>query len=643
VEEQEIGNLADDSGVSCYFKINLADIFEKFLDAVLIVDFQQTIIYANKKSEEVLGQNREDLIEKKITEILFGIDELFHFPRFYKENKKPPIEVIKANFKGSNELNKYLFIKIIPIIEGSMIIISDETEKQEIEQNLKECENKFREMVDLLPDIVFEINKQLIITYANTVAFEKFGYFKEEFEKGLNVLDMLSVNEVNGGKQILGEIFTGKITEPMEHRLKKKDGTEFYGLVHSSPIYENGQVVGIRGIISDISNRKITEEKLKESEVKFRMIAEQSFMGIAILQDDLLKYLNQKLADIFGYSYEEIKKWPAKAYINLIHLEDREKVVQQGRKKQYGDTDVITHYQFRGVKKSGETIWLVIYSESIFFENKPADLVTLIDITEKKKTEQKTTEYLEEIKKQNEKLKEMDKNKDEMLNIVAHELRTPLVSILGFAELLLEDRSNLSPIQIQNLKVIERNSQRLNQLIERILNINKMEMGKIQLKFEIFDLRQLIYNVIEELSFQIKQKLHNIIIKIPPKSVIKADKEGVHEVIFNLITNAIKYTLNRGNIVIETKKYGLNQIFSIKDNGIGISKEDLPHIFERFANINQKKHKILGDVKGIGLGLTICKKIIELHGGKLWAESEGENKGTTVTFEIPISLEDANN
>jgi len=156
--------------------------------------------------------------------------------------------------------------------------------------------------------------------------------------------------------------------------------------------------MGYRGIDRDITEKLEAGRKLKESEEKFRTITEQSFLGIAIQQDNIIKYVNNQLAHTFGYTVEEIMNWEVGGFLNVIHPEDREMVGKQARKKQLGESDSIDQYQFRGIKKNGDTIWLEIYSKSIIYDGKPADFATIHDITEGKIIEQKLLESEEKFR-----------------------------------------------------------------------------------------------------------------------------------------------------------------------------------------------------------------------------------------------------
>jgi len=146
----------------------------------------------------------------------------------------------------------------------------------------------------------------------------------------------------------------------------------------------------------DITEKKRIEQKLKESEKKFRTITEQSLLGICIIQDNLIKYINQQFADLLGYTVEEVKNWKSGWFANVIHSEDRDWVMEQARKKQSGAKDVKHYYQYRLIKKTGEIIWLANFSRTILYMGRLANLVTVIDISERKHAEQKLKESEEQ-------------------------------------------------------------------------------------------------------------------------------------------------------------------------------------------------------------------------------------------------------
>lgn len=245
------------------------------------------------------------------------------------------------------------------------------------------------------------------------------------------------------------------------------------------------------------------------------------------------------------------------------------------------------------------------------------------------------------------KLKDIDKTKTEFLSTVSHELRTPLTSIIGFTEMVKRkfegdivpeldfsnENNQNAVIKIKrNLNIILSEGERLSSLINDLLDISRMEAGKVLLNVREIDIEEIITQVITLTNPIIRDKSLQVIQSISetlPK--IMADKEKVMQVIINLISNAIKFT-EKGCIVCSARVVKANIIVSISDTGVGIREEDKKYIFEKFSQVGDT---LTDKPKGSGLGLAICKYIIEQHGGEIWVESE-IGKGTDFSFSLPI-------
>ncbi|HDK26507.1 MAG TPA: phosphate regulon sensor histidine kinase PhoR, partial [Candidatus Atribacteria bacterium] len=229
-------------------------------------------------------------------------------------------------------------------------------------------------------------------------------------------------------------------------------------------------------------------------------------------------------------------------------------------------------------------------------------------------------------------IKKLEKMRSEFVANVSHELRTPLTSIQGFVETLKDGAIN-DPGKAQYfLEIIEKQSNRLNNLIEDILQLSKIESQEIIMNLQSINLRDLIDKTISEFKKKIEQKNHKIKINISPQlPLIKADPEQIEVVFRNLLDNAIKYTPNRGEIYISAFEKAENIYIEIADNGIGISAEHLPRIFERFYRVDKDRSRKLG---GTGLGLAIVKHIVQAHGGTIGVESK-PGKGSKFFFTLP--------
>ncbi len=229
-------------------------------------------------------------------------------------------------------------------------------------------------------------------------------------------------------------------------------------------------------------------------------------------------------------------------------------------------------------------------------------------------------------------IKKLEKMRSEFVANVSHELRTPLTSIQGFVETLKEGAIN-DPEKAQYfLEIIEKQSNRLNNLIEELLQLSKIESQEIAMNLQSINLRDLIDKTISEFKKKIEQKDHKIKINISPQlPLVKADPEQIEVVFRNLLDNAVKYTPDGGEIYISALEKAENIYIEVADNGIGISAEHLPRIFERFYRANKDRSRKLG---GTGLGLAIVKHIVQAHQGTIGVESK-PGKGSKFFFTLP--------
>lgn len=245
-----------------------------------------------------------------------------------------------------------------------------------------------------------------------------------------------------------------------------------------------------------------------------------------------------------------------------------------------------------------------------------------------------------QLEDQNKKLSEINQFKTDLFSRTSHELKTPLISIKGFTELLLtlyKDRLDLDTISI--LEEIKNGSNRLEKIIHSLLEGSKIEQDKLKLIKTREDLAFLIRFCVNELNGQAKLRNQKISINVHEKLETNFDKERIYEVIANLLINAINYTPPNGEIKIQSEINDNFYIISISDNGIGFTGEEIKQIFKQFGKIERYGKGLDVEIEGTGLGLFISKKIVELHGGNIWVESEGRNKGSTFYFSLPIATD----
>ena len=244
---------------------------------------------------------------------------------------------------------------------------------------------------------------------------------------------------------------------------------------------------------------------------------------------------------------------------------------------------------------------------------------------------------LEKLQKAYEELQTLDKMKDEFISNVSHELKTPLISIKGYGELLYDEKlGGRLDEQKKSLEAIIRNADRLTRLINSILFITRFQTGKIELRFEPIEVDEIVKICVEDLKNPIERKRINFEKEVSGVSRLRGDKDRFVEVISNLLDNAIKFTRMDGKIVIKAWDDVENVHITVSDNGIGIPESIIPKLFTRFYQVDASTSRKYG---GTGLGLYITKTIVDALGGKIWIESE-VGMGTTVHVLIPAAKDE---
>lgn len=254
-------------------------------------------------------------------------------------------------------------------------------------------------------------------------------------------------------------------------------------------------------------------------------------------------------------------------------------------------------------------------------------------------TREKVQILAAELEKANAHLRELDQSKSEFLSIAAHQLRTPITGIKGYVSMFLEgDFGQLAAPQRLELDKIYRASDRLTRLIDVFLNVSRIETGRMELTKTPVRFEQIVADVEHDLTAAYKKKGLTLTIQPPgsPLPPMLLDRDKIQDVVMNLVDNSIKYT-PAGSINIRLDRSPSLLTFQIKDTGIGIDPSDIDKLFQKFSRADAASHIQTG---GSGLGLFVAKKIVEAHGGRIWAESEGKGQGAAITFTLPIMEEE---
>lgn len=372
-------------------------------DMITVVNSKMEIEYINEDiHHKVMGYKKEDLIGISSLQLIHPDDREKTLQAF-KEALSGEERIAEVRIKHKDghyvwtETNGKMFV------DGNgkrkfQLVSRDITERKKSAEKLNDSKERYRNLTDSLLEVVFEIDIDYNLVYTNSIASKIFGYTHEDFKKGLTVKDFILPEEKDDVEEILQQLFHGEIIEPQILRLRKKDGTIFYSRIYATPIYEGEDIVGIRSVIHDITDMKEAENKIKESEEKFRTIAEQSLMGITIIQDEVIKYVNQNLANLLGYSVKEMLSWKEGEFFKTIHPEDKKKIINMATSFDVDNQNDSRYYEARGITKEGTIIWLDVYYKLILYEQKPAFLVSFIDISDRKETQEKLRESEEKYR-----------------------------------------------------------------------------------------------------------------------------------------------------------------------------------------------------------------------------------------------------
>jgi len=614
--------------------INREKIFQDFVNMLPLVVFETDmlgkIIFVNEKGFELFGYNPEELKNGfNALQLLIPSDRrraLINMVRNSKGGYLGGVEYLAQ--KKNGHIFPVLVYSLPMMFEDKQIgfrgTLIDITSRKNREIKLKESEEKYRILSENSDDLITLYDEKFNLIYTNIESHSRvLGYpakkfLKASFKNKIAHKDdaLLLINIVMKG------IEEGSYRSQI--RFKHQEGYYLWFQITAKFFSVDSEKRKLLVVAREITDIIQAEENLKESEEKFRTIAEQAFMGIMIIQNNKLDYVNAALLNIFKFSSEETEDWTKQDIIKLVHPKDLKYLLEHRQNLRDGIPDIKNYYSYRVFTKSGKLKWIDQFSKNIIYKGESAELVTIIDITEKKEAE--------------EELIKLNNLKSELFVRTSHELKTPLVSIKGFSDLLLTvHRSKLDDYSISKITAIKNGADRLQKLIGDILKAAELESGYTKIILKNDNLSNIIHICVKEVQGFADLRNHELEINVQPKLITNFEEEQIHKVVSNLLSNAIKYTPPNGKIEIKSEIKENLIITSIRDNGIGFTSEEKQKIFKQFGKIERYGQNLEVIPDGTGLGLFISRKIVELHGGEIWVESEGRNQGSIFYFTLPIT------
>jgi PAS domain S-box-containing protein len=608
-------------------------ISENANDLITITNNKMRLEYINQEvHKRVMGYTEDDLIG------ITGLD-LIH----PEDKDKVIIEFGKAFKKGSGFVEARIRHKDGDYIwtETSGSAFKDKTgeskillitrvieERKKAEHQLKESEEKYRNMINHLDLGFYQLTWDGMILNHNPRFCEILGYSPSANLKNMDVHDFWQNPEER--MIYLKELERKGLVNNYLVHAKKKNSEKIVVQLNSHVIRKKkDKPVLIQGVISDITEKFELEKKLKESEKRYRNLIESVPFSIAIIdKDGKIVYCNPPIERLLGYSLDELigKKFKD---LPAVHPEYVPLLLKRFQKVLKGE--ILPPLEIELYRKDGSLIWIRYQSTLVKLGNEILLQSIINDITEQKKADLLIEEEII-------KLKELEQIRKDLISRVSHELKTPLVSICGAAELLLDLYIEEFKDDTKELiEMIEKGGKRLKYLVDNLVDITRIEYRKFELEKDKNDINEIVRDCIKEMMYLIKKRELNLEFDLKDSMFLEIDRIRIEQVILNLLSNAIKNTPPKGKIIVTTLKENNCVKISICDTGIGLTKQEIDKLFTRFGKIERYGNGLeYIDIQGTGLGLYISKEIIDLHEGEIWVESKGRNKGSTFTIKLPI-------
>lgn len=587
-------------------------------DAVILADADGAITFMNPVAAQLTGRSEADALGAPVPD-LFRV--VYETTREAVEDlvgqamlARRPVALQRSAMLVTPDGRETLIdADAVPLLNdqgapaGAVLVFRDVAEKRRAEESTE----RLAAIIESSDDIIVSNDLHGIITGWNKGAEMVLGYRADDV-LGKHVSMLMPEDHLEDTHKILSRISQGERVDHYETKRRRKDGQVIDVSLTVSPIRNSyGEIIGASKVGRDITERRRIEE-LRE---RLAAIVESSDdMIVSKNLDGVITSWNRGAEKLLGYSADEMIGKHVSSIMPPERAEDYEKILSKIRRGESVD-----HYETRRLRKDGSIVDVSLTISPI--RNAEGQIIGASKIG-RDVTQQKALE---------EQRREADRRKDEFLAMLAHELRNPLASINNAVQLFSRQASDDDLKQAR--EIVQRQVKHLARLIDDLLDVSRITRGKIVLRKELVDISPIVANAVESVRPFMEQRRHELVVSLCAGTLrVEADPLRVEQMIVNLLTNAAKYTDAGGTIRLAVTREGDMASISVKDNGIGLPAELLPRVFDLFVQGDRSLARTEG---GLGIGLTLVKKLAEMHDGSVEAASAGPGAGSEFTIRLP--------
>ncbi len=621
----------------------LRSIVENSSDQIFMLDKDYKFLSVNKTAADISRKSPQEMVGLSIFEI-FPEDLAVQFSK----NVKQVFDTGKSFFIEEKMVVQghelYNSASLNPVTGGSGRVIAvsgivrDISERKTMEEALRKSEEKYHTIADFTFDWETWLGVDGKYLYVSPACKRISGYSPEDFIANPQLLEEIA--HPDDRQKIHNHICThikenNWESDHIDFRIITKNGQERWISHYCQPVYsKDGVFLGKRASNRDITERKSAERQISDALSFNQSILSTSPTGIFVYSTSGQCILaNEAAAKVAGATVDKLLAQ------NFYHLESWKKSgLLQAAEKAIAN-NALEQIETKVITTFGKDTWLSLQFFPFMFKGERHLLVLSDEITERKRTEKELQETNEKLRflttgleqKVNERTLEIEqllKQKDEFIQMLGHDLKNPLTPLVTLLPIIQKKEQDVK--QKELLQVVQRNVHIIKELVEKTVKLAILSEPTVHFETQPIPLGSEVEKSINILEAMFTD--HHIITEnlISDTVVVDVEPMRLREILDNLFTNSVKFSPAGGKITVDAQPDNDMVVISVKDTGIGITLEQMPHIFEEFYKADFSRH----DLDSSGLGLPICKRIVEKHGGKIWAESHGTDKGSTIFFTL---------